>query len=347
VKVVRRLLIVVAGMWALARPAFADDSLSIIAGNPTPGIFDTLELIAAGAGFYRAEHLNVTKDYAGGPAIAAQLVATGKADIASLSIEPLLAGYEKGLHLQLFLARQARYSYVLGVLADSPIRTLADFKGATLGEPNPGSSAEVAAQSMLAGAGLKRSDYSFLPIGIGAQALSAIVDKRVDGVAMPDLEIVNDTIAGHVTFRLFRHPILRDIPNVGYAATPATIQAKADALGRFSRAIVEAALFVRINPAAAARLYLQGSGQKVTADALRNTTRVLTLLQDDFPAANPANPRIGLMSSKNVQLYGTYMADYGMLHAPIPASIATDQFIAFANDFNHQALENFARSFGK
>ena len=95
-----------------------------MAGNPTPGIFDTLELIADGAGFYKAEHLNVTKNYSANPATAAQLVATGKADVCSLSVEPVLAGYEKGLRLQFFLSRQARYSYVLGVLQDSPIRTL-------------------------------------------------------------------------------------------------------------------------------------------------------------------------------------------------------------------------------
>ncbi len=327
-------------LFALPRTALGDDALSVVAGNPTPGVFDTLELIAAGAGFYREQHLIVTKNYSQGPAAAAQLVATGKADVVSISVEPVFVGYEKGLRLQFFLSRQARYSYVLGVLADSPIRSLADFKGAVLGESTAGSPAEVAADSMLAGAGVKPGAYSYIPIGIGAGALSAMTAHRVDGATFSYFEFANDEVAGQTSFRIFRHPILKDIGNVGYAATPATIQARGDVLARFSRAIVEAALFVRLNPAAAARLYLQGAGQRVTDDALRTTTRVLTALEDDFPAADPANKRIGLLSPRNMDLYGTYLLEYGLLHAAVPgAAIATTQFIGFANGFDHRALE--------
>jgi NitT/TauT family transport system substrate-binding protein len=327
-------------LFAAPQTALGDDALSVVAGNPTPGLFDTLELIADGAGFYRQQHLIVTKNYSQGPSAAAQLVATGKADVVSISVEPVLIGYEKGLRLQFFLSRQARYSYVLGVLAGSPIRSLADFKGTVLGESTAGSPAEVAADSMLAGAGLKPSDFSYIPVGIGAGALSAMTSHRVDGGAFSYFEFANDEAVGQTAFRIFRHPILKDIGNVGYAATPETIRTKADQLRRFSRAIVEAALFVRLNPAAAARLYLQGTGQRVTDDALRNTTRLLALLKDDFPAADPANKRIGLLPPRNLDLYGSYLAQYGMIHAPVPGdAITTTQFIGYANDFDHKALE--------
>jgi ABC-type nitrate/sulfonate/bicarbonate transport system substrate-binding protein len=342
----RFLLAVAAAALALAAPFAAraqntDETLSIIAGNPAPGIFDTLEIIADGAGYYKQQRLVVSKDYAANPGTAAQLVATGKADVASLSVEPILLGTEHALHLTAFLSRQARYSYVLAVLADSPIQTLADFKGVTtIGEVNAGSAAEPAISSMLAGVGIRRSEFAYVPTGIGASGLSAFTSHRVVAAAFPFLEIVNDTVAGGVTFRVFRHPILKDVGNVGYASTPATLQTKAEALRRFSRAIVEASLFVRLNPAGAARLYLQGSGQKVTDDALRNTTRVLTLLKDDFPAADPSNKRIGLISPRNMELYSRYLADYGYMKAPVVGStVATDQFIGYANDFDHKALE--------
>jgi NitT/TauT family transport system substrate-binding protein len=326
-------------------PARADDyRLSIIAGNSTPGIFDTLELVAAGAGFYKEANLTVDKDYAAGAGTAAQLVASGKADVASLSVEPVLVGYDKGIKLQFFLSRQARYSYVLAVLNDSPIRTLEDFKGKTLGEVNAGSAAEVTTQSMLAGVGIKPSEYNYIPLGIGAAPLTAIVNKKVDGVAFPYLEIAQDTVLGGVTFRVFRHPILQYISNVGYAAYPNVIAAKAEALKRFSRAIVKAAILVRVNPAAAARLYLQGSGQHVTSDALANTTKIFQLLEGDFPAADLSNPRICDVSPQGLQLYSTYLAQYGMIKAPVSgAAVATDQFIAYANDFDKKALIAYAR----
>jgi ABC-type nitrate/sulfonate/bicarbonate transport system substrate-binding protein/predicted secreted protein len=322
----------------------ADDALTVMSGGNTSGIFDVLEFVAGGAGFYNQQHLNVTKEYGGNPGTAAQLVASGKADVASIPVEPVFAGYDKGLRLQFFLARQARHAYVLAVLADSPIRALADFKGSVLAETTVASPGEVLTGSMLAGAGLKKSDYAFQMTGFGPAGLAAITSKRVDGAAFPYLEIVNDEVIGNLQFRTFRHPILKDIPDVGYAASPATIQTKADALQRFSRAIVEAALFVRTNPAAGARLYLQGAGQKITPELLLKTTRILTLLEDDFPAADPSNKRIGLLSPKSMDLYGKYLADYGFTRAPVPGSaIATDQFVAFANDFDHAAVVQLAK----
>jgi NitT/TauT family transport system substrate-binding protein len=232
------------------------------------------------------------------------------------------------------------------VPSDSPITTLEDFKGAVLGETAPGGAAEVATRSMLAGVGLKSSDYSFIPIGVGPQALTAITAKRVTGVAFPYLEVVNDSIAGGLTFRVFRHPLLKDVGNVGYCAPPATIAAKADVFRRFARAIVEAALFVRTNPAAAALLYVKGSGQKVTDETLTRTTLIITGLKDDLPAADPGNPRIGYFSPRGVQLYSSVLAQYGMIKAPITGStIVTDRFIAYANDFDHKALIAFAKSY--
>jgi NitT/TauT family transport system substrate-binding protein len=327
------------------RFAVADDALSIIAGAP-PNVFDLLEIVAQGAGFYKEQHLNVDKNWTTTASAAAQLVATGKADVASLSVEPILQGYGKGLRLQLFLSRQPRYSYVLGVLEDSPIKTLEDFKGANLGETGVGSAAEPATESMLAGAGLKKGDYSFTSIGPGAQGLEAIVDKRVDGAAFPFTQLAQYEVTGNLKMRFFRHPILGDIGNVGYAALPATIQAKADVLKRFSRAIVEAALFARENPEAAARLYvqLQVGGGKVTPQAVQDMTRVITLFQNDLPAADPSNKRIGYLSPEGIALYSKLLTDYGVTRDVVPVSaIVTDAFIPYANDFDHRAVIALAR----
>jgi NitT/TauT family transport system substrate-binding protein len=335
-----------APLTALYPALAADDPLSIVAGNPAPGIFDTLELIAAGAGYYKEQHLDVTKNYGANPATAAQLVATGKVDLAAIPVEPVIIGYDKGLRLQFIVSRQVRYSYVLAVPVDSPIKTLGDFRGATLGETSAGGAAEVATQSMLAGVGLKPADFSFVPIGVGAAALAQIQQKRVNGVAFPYLEVVNDSIAGNLQFRVFRHPLLKDVGNVGYCATPATIQNRADVLRRFTRAIVEAALFVRTNPAAAAYLYVKGSGQKVTPEALAATTRILQALEGDLPAADPSSKRIGYFPPLGVSLYSRLLNQYGLAKTYAPGSaLVTNQFIAYANDFDHKALVAYAKAF--
>ena len=69
------------------------------------------------------------------------------------------------------------------------------------------------------------------------------------------------------------------------------------------------------------------------------------LLQDNFPAADLSNTRVCLLSPKSMELYSTYMVQYGIIQKPVPgAAVATDQFIAFANDFDHKAFEADARS---
>jgi len=51
------------------------------------------------------------------------------------------------------------------------------------------------------------------------------------------------------------------------------------------------------------------------------------------------------MSPRKIQLLSSYMSDYGVISAPVPgALIATGQFIPYANDFDHKAVEKLAKN---
>jgi NitT/TauT family transport system substrate-binding protein len=331
-------------LFGVRAPASADDPLTIVAGSSGAAAYDALDLVAQGEGFYKAEHLTVTRQYTGSAATAAQLVATGKGDICAATIEPILAGYDKGLRLTMFLARSQRYTYAIGVLDESPIRALGDFKGANIGVPSLANGAVQAADSMLAGAGLKPNDYAYVPVGLGAQALDALVSKRVAGFAAPSGAILPFEIEGHRAMRVFRSPTLGDISNAGYFATPATLQAKADVLRRFSRAIVMAAVFVRENTHVAARLYLEGDGEKITATSLANVARLLDLSHGDLLGADPLSNTIGSIAPKDVAVFTQFLAASGQTKGVVPSGdVATNQFIAYANDFNHKAIVALAK----
>jgi NitT/TauT family transport system substrate-binding protein len=325
-------------VWA-AHPARADDALTVVGGSNPAGFFEVLGDVADGAGFYRQQHLSVTTVYAGSPSAAAQAVATGKGDICSLGIEPIIQGYEKGLRMQAFFSRDPQYEWVTAVLDDSPIKTLADFKGATLGTISLGSPSELATVATLAGAGLSRDDVSFIPIGSQAQALAALASRKVDGASFPYTALAILEVKGHLKFRYFWHPILKDIGDVAYAATPATIQTKADALRRFSRANAEAAILIRENPQLAARYFLQGAGLKPTPEALADQTRLLNLTQDQLPGIDPASPTIGALSPLGLGVYLKWLAANGFTSQVVPVSaVVTDRFIGYANTFDHRAF---------
>jgi NitT/TauT family transport system substrate-binding protein len=321
------------------RPAVADASLSVVSGSPPGGFGEILHYVAERAGFFKDEHLAVTFQYAGIASVAAQLVASGKADICSLAIEPIIQGYERGLRLQAFFSRDPVYDYALGVLDDSPIKTLADFKGTTIGEISVGSPAEISTNSMLEGAGLKKSDVSYIVIGSGAQAVSALTSGKVAAAAFPYPELALYEVTAHVKFRFFRHPILKDIGNTAYAATPATIQNKADLLRGFARAQVKAALLIRENPQLGARYFLEGAGIKVTDEALQNEINVLGFSQDQLPAADPGSKTIGAMNLLGLQFYAKFMNENGLMNSVVPAAaIATNEFIPYANAFDRAAF---------
>jgi NitT/TauT family transport system substrate-binding protein len=285
--------------------------------------------------------LLVTKEYAtqGGSSGCAQLVATGKADICTIGTEPIITGYDKGLRLQSFFNRGARYAYVLAVLADSPIKTLGDFKGKTLGEITAGSPGEINAQGMLAGAGVRKSEYSLLPIGSGAAAVEAIVAKRVDAAAFPYTELAVYEVKAGVKFRYFWNPLIEDVSDEGFVASPAVIAQKADQLQRYARALVEASILIRENPALAARYFLQGAGIPVTAQSLNDQIRLLKLTADMLPDVDSRSTKIGYMSPAGMQLYCSFLYQSGVTSTLVPgASLVTNRFVAYANDFDHQAF---------
>ncbi len=243
------------------------------------------------------------------------------------------------MRIVFFLSRHPRYDYTLAVPSDSPIKTLADFKGADIGETNAGSTTEVSTNAVLAGAGLHRSDYSFTPIGTGPQALTALTLKKVDALSFPIQELAMMHVAAGMTFRTFPEPRLEDVQNSGVGASPATLVAKADDLRRFARAMVKAYIFVRVNPQAAAKMFLTGTNQKITPELLSLITQQIEELEPMFPAYDLSDKRIGHITVRGMKLYCQFFQDAGLTPVLVPGGdLVTDRFIDFANDFDHQAV---------
>ncbi len=321
-------------------PAVADDdNLTLIGSDFPPNVSDVEDIVAERAGFFKEEHVNVTKTFAPNAAACFAGASTGKGDICISSVEPAILGYSRGVRIKFFLNRHPIFDYALAVLSTSPIKTLADFKGANLGEVSAGGPAEVQANLTLAGAGLHRSDFSYTPIGAGPEALTALTTHKVDGVAFPMQELAMDTAATGIQFRQFVNPQLVDIPNSGFGATQATIDAKGDALRRYSRAMIKAFIFVRVNPQASALMFLEGTNQRPTPQLLGTVTRQIESLEPLFPAYDLSNKRIGYLPVRGMELYCKDFFDYGLTPALVPgADLITNQFVDFANDFDHKAV---------
>ena len=329
---------------ANARAAAADDTLTVIGIFPS-AFFEVMDAVAEYGGFYKEEHLNVVEQWSGNPSVAVQLVAAGKGDLASGNITGNILGYERGVRMTAFLSRGPNLQGVLGVLANSPIHTLADFKGKTIGETSIGQPGEVFTSVMLAGAGLKKGEYSFAPIGIGAQAISAVATGKVDGLTQPFPQLRIYEVTGGLKFRYFFQPILSDVPDDAFFTTPAILQSKGDLIRRFARAQVKAAIFCRVNPELAAKYFAQFTGAKVTDEAIAQEVRLLAVTQDLLPGIQPLSKQIGAMPLNKMSLLAHFMYDNGLTAQLVPtAAIATDEFVAFSNDFDHAAFAKRAKA---
>jgi NitT/TauT family transport system substrate-binding protein len=332
-----------------ARSASADDSLILVLGPNPPALMDTLSIVAEGAGFYRDEKLTVTPVHAKSALDALQVCSSGRGDICPIGFEPVVVNYADGIRLKMFLSRASRFGYVIAVPEASPIKTLADFRGKSIGVHliSAAASGVFTTQSALATAGLGPNDYTFTPIGYEDVAASALASGKVAGAAFPFYELI-PIMAGGMKLRIFRHPAFADVTNAGFVAAPSVLEGKRDAVKRFSRAIVKASLFIRLNPRASARLFLTAQGKPFSEADVERRTAELTAWQDDLPAADPNSRRIGAVSASALQPYIQQLVDAGVVSKPIPATeVVTEDFITFANDFSHKAVEKRARSMRK
>jgi NitT/TauT family transport system substrate-binding protein len=324
-----------------------EETLTLLGGSVALPLSAVLTTVADKEGFFTQQHLNVVEQLVNSPSAAAALVATGKGDVCSISAEAVMQGYERGLKLEYFFNLAPRLTNVLAVLDDSPIHTLSDFKGKNIGVITVGSAGEVTGKLILEGAGIRGTDVTWSPIGQGPQALSAVMQHRVDAVAFPYPEVVPMELAGSMHMRVWRHPTLRDVSAAGMATTPDNIANKPDAFKRFARGLAMASVFEHANRVASARIFLEAQGQHPSDADVAREAESLRLLADDIPYIDQRTGKIGALPMSDIRLYAQALNDQGMTKAVVPAeAIATNAFIDYANDFDHKAVIALAKKVG-
>ncbi len=144
--------------------------------------------IADQLGYFRAEGLEVEiSDFAGG-ARALQAVVGGSADVVSGAYEHTINLQNKGQMFQAFVLQGRAPQIALGVSTKTlpNYRSVADLRGKKIGVTAPGSSTNMMANLVLARAGLKATDVSFIGVGTSAGALAALRSGQIDAMSNID-----------------------------------------------------------------------------------------------------------------------------------------------------------------
>ena len=170
--------------------------------------------------YFEAEGLQVSiVDFAGGSR-ALQAVVGGSADVVSGAFEHTLNMQFKGQPMRAFVLQGRAPQIVLAVNAKTMggFKSVADLKGKKIGVTAPGSSTNVMANFVLAKAGVRPSDVSYVGVGAAQGAVAALRSGQIDAISnldpvitildrAGDIRIVSDTRDGAEADKVFGGPM--------------------------------------------------------------------------------------------------------------------------------------------
>lgn len=207
--------------------------------------------IAEQLGYFKDEGLDVTiVDFAGGSK-ALQAVVGGSADVVSGAFEHTVNMQLKGQPMRAFVLQGLAPQIVLGINPKTMphYQSVADLRGKKIGVTAPGSSTNVLVNYVLAKAGVKPGEVSFVGVGASNGAVAAMRSGQIDAISnldpvitllqrSGDLKIVSDTRLVSEAEKVFGGPMPAAClyaPEHFVQANPGTVQALTNAIVRADR----------------------------------------------------------------------------------------------------------------
>src|SRR5258708_6742289 len=158
-----------------------------------------------------------------------------------------------GIHMRRTgIGRKLALAASVAVMAESPIKSLTDLQDKKLGVQSMGRAGTAFAKAFVKEAGLDPAkDISFLPIGLGAQAVTSVRQKLVDGVIFWDAALAKLAFSGLKLREVPAPERLRTLPDVGLLARTDMIEENPKMLVGIARALAKGYDFSMANPQAA------------------------------------------------------------------------------------------------
>jgi NitT/TauT family transport system substrate-binding protein len=139
-------------------------------------------------GYFREQGLDVTvNDFRGG-AQSLQALVGGSVDVVTGAYEHTIRMQAKGQDIRAVIELGRFPGIVLGVRKDkaASYKSAADLKGAKIGVTAPGSSTNFFVMYLMAKAGLKPTDASYIGVGASASAVAAMKKGDIDALSNID-----------------------------------------------------------------------------------------------------------------------------------------------------------------
>ena len=300
-------------------------------------------------GFLQRENLRVNFVLTGTGTAAAQQLAGGGAQAAVMTPEPVVIGAAHGLRLQIFVDYYGIWQYTLRTPAGSPITSPAQLAGKRIGVTTPASSGATFARVAMTSDGVNPDSATFVPLGTGAQQLTAVRRGDVDALALWDTQY-QILANGGLSLTKLPDEGLDGLYGGGVVATASALAEHRDLYVRLGRALVEGYYFTAANPGAAVRdmwaLHPETGpvpGQP-TEQALLDQIAVANVHTRDMQAqAGPS--RLGQMSRDGMAKTIDFLRRAGLVSTPVGVdAVLNTGLLAEITAFDSVGLMNAAKA---
>src|SRR5689334_6709565 len=188
-------------------------------------------------GYWKEEGLDVQFTTVEGSVAGLQQLGAGNLQIVSLGPEEVVIGREKGVKIKGFYVQARDIIYRIVAPTDSPIHSVAELRGKTIGVPSLASGSVPFAKAVVASAGLDpEKDVKFLATGVGAPAAVALQKKEVDVLSLWDTLQASLENRG-LAFRRLDTPIVFEMLGQTLATRDDFLAENPDVLVGFARGV--------------------------------------------------------------------------------------------------------------
>jgi NitT/TauT family transport system substrate-binding protein len=338
----------------LAVPAAAQ-TLEKVTVIESPTSLSPTEAIILGAipnqlGYYKAEGLDVTIQLGNGPSVAAQVIQSGSAQFASTMPEAVLQIREQGGDVVAFYTMTQDNGVAVAVPIDSPIKTLEDLRGKSIGAFSWASGGGTLIARSLDEVGVKAGEYNKVLTAPGPATAAALKTKQLDALALWYSAYATMENGGF-KFRYIDVPAGHRVAGYVMAVTDKFAREKPKAVEGYCRAINKAFLFARLNPDAAIDLFLKEypsykpanlSNEVVAPQYKRVLLAWLKTALLDVPVEGPA----GGFSPDRWKFTEDFYRDGGQLKGTRPSTDGyTERFLGECNHFDRAEIQRAASAY--
>lgn len=224
-----------------AQPATAIDTIRI--GWPAGFASNMAHLtFAKEIGIFKEENLDYEVISMKGTFPVVQQILSGGLDTGYVGVETVVSAAQPNatptpLRFIYNYARQSIWEIV--VPENSPIKTITDLKGKTIGIAGPTFGNVPVTKAALGVVGVKPNEYTLFAVGTGATAFRALTTKEVDALNLWDTMHATLEASG---FELRRIPSPNEFesnPSHGFAVNEELLKKNPDLIARFGRAIAK------------------------------------------------------------------------------------------------------------